>query len=259
MPQNESDMSKIGQKFSIQEENHVHSGIKYLGCVEIKQSLVSLPRKDRANIIDHAINKILQRYGRTNLSIVNDSRLKSIIGRSPMSTLNDTVCRIKIISNAIKIEAEISGLSTIIFSHSLDCISIATIDHKIPTLFCYVANPRVGDSNMVSDRRLFLFECSDLIQAKKVIQQTHLKFKQASDSKMVTVKSKTLTGHHKTNSSSIPPTIPQRCMSWTQPGTRRDPPPIPKKTTCSALPASAPPNTSERFNLFTDSNYLSPN
>ena len=93
-------------------ETMSHRNIKYLGSTEINESLVYLHRKERAIVIEHGIDKILNRYGRSNRSKCNNynistnstgnninpdrDRLHAMVGRSPMSTLNDTVCNIKV-------------------------------------------------------------------------------------------------------------------------------------------------------------------
>jgi len=145
----------------------------------------------------------------------------------------------------------------------------------IPTLFCYVANPRVtsssrdnsssrrvqNSSHVTCSRRLFLFECCDVIQSKKIIEQTHLKFKLSSKKN----KNREPDSHFDTSTTSTqpplrpaPPPIPQRNRTWHRASTtnsRRTPPPLPK----TSKPASSAPSTSSGEAFFTESNYLSHN
>ena len=81
----------------------------------------------------------------------------------------------KIDENAITVEVENNGLAEVVHEHAIKGISIATIDRNIPTLYCYVAN--------CGHRRLFLFECGDLLSTKKLIQATHARFQRKTSTR----------------------------------------------------------------------------
>lgn len=52
-------------------------------------------------------------------------------------------------------EVEDNGITSTIFEHANRTISVATVDHNVPTLYCYVANQK--------SRKLYLFECPDVL------------------------------------------------------------------------------------------------
>lgn len=161
--------------------------LKYLGSVEIKKSIHHLvSSSDRSSIVSYAIKKILQRYGRTNFfnkPVTSDVDFDEFIGRSPMSNWNDTHCTIEITEDSILVSVEENNLSAMLFHHSINCISVATIDLFLPNLYCYVANQDAHQRQKVKseqqDRRLYLFECTDLLQTRKLIDETKKRFRQA--------------------------------------------------------------------------------
>ena len=76
---------------------------------------------------------------------------------------------------------EENDVTTSLFSHNINCISIATIDIYYPTLYCYVVNLDAQQRERVKsddqDRRLYLFECTDLLQTRKLIAETKKRFR----------------------------------------------------------------------------------
>jgi len=158
--------------------------LKYLGSCEIKKSLIVLSSADRSTIVSFAIKKILQRYGRTNFANRSGSstvNFDEFIGRSPMSNWNDTQCSIQISEESISVAVEENEICSLLFHHHISCISIATIDLFQPKLYCYVANQDALQRNSIrsdqQDRRLYLFECCDLLQTRKLIDETKKRFR----------------------------------------------------------------------------------
>jgi len=158
--------------------------LKYLGSCEIKKSLIVLSSADRSTIVSFAIKKILQRYGRTNFanrSASSTVNFDEFIGRSPMSNWNDTQCSIQISEESISVAVEENEICSLLFHHQISCISIATIDLFQPKLYCYVANQDALQRNAIrsdqQDRRLYLFECCDLLQTRKLIDETKKRFR----------------------------------------------------------------------------------
>ena len=62
-----------------------------------------------------------------------------------------------------------NGITETLFDHSNRSISVATMDHNCPTLYCYVSNQ--------NGRKLYLFECPDVLSTKKVMDATYAAFK----------------------------------------------------------------------------------
>jgi len=151
-----------------------------LGSVEVLQSLVHVPSSTKSRIITAAIEKILQRYGRTNhFTHSSEFNPEHFIGRSPMSPLNDSFCSIELLKDRVVVWIVENGISSRVFEHHLSCISVATTDLAIPNLYCYVINLDALKRAKVpkQDRRLFLFECTDLLQTRKLIDETRKRFK----------------------------------------------------------------------------------
>ena len=76
---------------------------------------------------------------------------------------------------------EENEICSLLFHHQISCISIATIDLFQPKLYCYVANQDALQRNAIrsdqQDRRLYLFECCDLLQTRKLIDETKKRFR----------------------------------------------------------------------------------
>ncbi|CBY16422.1 unnamed protein product [Oikopleura dioica] len=146
------------------------SGIKYLGSVEIIRSLYNIHSSLRTDVIGFAINKILQRYNRSNLWQNNCdtelTKLQAYVGRSPMSPWHQHYCDIHLTPDRIIVNSKDGRCVSRIFDHSLGNISVAAKDICITNLWCYVS--KFSTDGQSSDRHLFLFECIDDLQASKL-------------------------------------------------------------------------------------------
>ena len=73
---------------------------------------------------------------------------------------------LKLLKDRVVVWIVENGISSRVFEHHLSCISVATTDLAIPNLYCYVINLDALKRAKVpkQDRRLFLFECTDLLQ-----------------------------------------------------------------------------------------------
>jgi len=150
-------------------------GLKFLGSVVIKKSIAHLDSGSRSQILAAGIRKVLSRYGRTNYHHSADDRFEaSFVGLSPMSVYNNQLCIIKIQDNAILVEVEQNGITETLFNHAIQTISVATVDRNLPTIYSYVANTPGGQRE---SRKLYVFECPDILSTKKVIDATHARFK----------------------------------------------------------------------------------
>ena len=66
-----------------------------------------------------------------------------------------------------------NGITETLYDHSNRSISVATVDQNCPTLYCYVSNQ--------NGRKLYLFECPDVLSTKKVMDATYAIFKRKTD------------------------------------------------------------------------------
>lgn len=76
------------------------SRLKYLGFVEILESLMSVPSPLRTDICSYAVNKILQRYNRSNFwqnhTDTQISQIEHFVGRSPISPWLQQICDVHV-------------------------------------------------------------------------------------------------------------------------------------------------------------------
>jgi len=155
--------------------------VRFLGSVEIKKSLVPLSSDQRSEVLQLGVKKILERFGRTNYFHTSDTEIIEIVGRSPMSNFNDSIVNIEITGDSILVERDENAVICRLFEHSIQSISIATRDRNVGTLYCYVISQSNTATRGAPDRRLFLYECSDLLQSKKIIEETQSKFRSSRD------------------------------------------------------------------------------
>jgi len=194
------------------------SGIKYLGSVEIIRSLYNIHSSLRTDVIGFAINKILQRYSRSNLWQNNCeteiAKLQAYVGRSPMSPWHQHYCDIhltpeRIIVNSKDVNSEDGRCVSRIFDHPLGNISVAAKDICIPNLWCYVS--KTSSFGQCSDRHLFLFECIDELQSSKLHDVNIRRFNNQPipSSRPLRVELPPL-HPHSTSAISTPPALPSR-------------------------------------------------
>ncbi|CAG5098841.1 Oidioi.mRNA.OKI2018_I69.XSR.g16026.t1.cds [Oikopleura dioica] len=189
-------------------------GIKYLGSVEIIRSLYNIPKPLRTDIIGFAINRILQRYSRSNFWLSHSETETSVIhpyvGRSPMSKWHQHICDLHLSSDRIIVNANDGRDITRVFDHPLANVSVAAKDICIPNLWCYVSRSS-STFGSLPERRLFLFECIDILQASKLHDLNLQRF----SSQQSAPSSKTLCVQlpprpHPTSTTSSPPPLPPR-------------------------------------------------
>ena len=74
------------------------------------------------------------------------------------------------------VEREENQVICRLFEHFIRSISIATVDRNVANLYCYVTSQSNTATRGTPDRRLFLYECPDILQTKKIIEETQSKF-----------------------------------------------------------------------------------
>ena len=71
--------------------------IRLIGGIEISHSLTKLSRKDRADVVGAAIQRLLSRYGKTNYHVSRSiSLIEKSLGFSPMWPCNNEFCEVKV-------------------------------------------------------------------------------------------------------------------------------------------------------------------
>ena len=125
-----------------------------------------------------------------------------------------------------------------LFDHNMNCISVATIDLFLPNLYCYVANQdahqRQKIKSELQDRRLYLFECTDLLQTRKLIDETKKHFRTAPKKKSSPRASQLIhrvrldpPTPEKISHQTLPVVPPRHDKNIIKIGSRRAPPPPP--------------------------------
>jgi len=155
--------------------------VRFLGSVEIKKSLVPLSSNQRSEVLGLGVKKILERFGRTNYFHTSDPEIVEMVGRSPMSSFNDSIVNIELTDESILVERNENAVISRLFEHFIQSISIATVDRNVATLYCYVTSQSNTATRGAPDRRLFLYECPDILQTKKIIEETQSKFRSSRD------------------------------------------------------------------------------
>ena len=87
----------------------------------------------------------------------------------------------QITDESILVERDENAVICRLFEHFIQSISIATIDRNVATLYCYVISQSNTATRGAPDRRLFLYECPDMLQTKKIIEETQSKFRSSRD------------------------------------------------------------------------------